>query len=65
MFRWIERRSKLRREDDLRLKMEEAIAKKKAEAEETIKKMKRFTLDPDRRFHALPVIIDRRQERTA
>lgn len=65
MFGWLDRRKRIRRDSDLLQKAKEISQKKMDAAANILHKMDRFKLDTERRFHDIPVEIERRQTRTA
>lgn len=60
MFNIFERRKRTRRDSDLQDKMREAIRKKKEAAEDALAKLNQWNLI-DRRFHSIPVDLERRR----
>lgn len=52
MFNWIDRRKKLRREDDVKIKLQEAIRLKHQASLDAIKKLRQFAVE--KRFCNMP-----------
>lgn len=59
MWQWLDRRKHSRREEDLQLRMKDAIEAKHQAALAAMAQLKQFSID--RRVHALPVILERRK----
>lgn len=62
MFKWLDRRKKTRREDDLRARMDEASRNKLEESEKATIRLNQIKLPglDDRRVNDIPVAINRR-----
>lgn len=59
MFKWLDRRKHIRREEDIKDQMRKVIADKHKAAKEAIEKMNQFV--PERRTQIIPVLLERRQ----
>lgn len=62
MFKWLDRRKHIRRDQDIRDRMEKAIEEKRRASQEALEKLNQFTIErrtknepyygPERRAHA-------------
>lgn len=65
MFKWLDRRKRSRRQDDLLAKAKEVSQQKMDATANLLHKMDRFKIDIERRIVDIPVDIERRQQRIA
>lgn len=59
MWEWINRRRRLRRENDIKIRMKEVVEEKHQTSLELLAKLRQFTFE--RRINSLPVEMERRK----